>query len=219
MAWIVSYPPAKELERSSVRAPLPIDKLIFPIGTFNADDLDTDNFMNQWFSQNFLSVDEGHLTKYSPDQAIFRLTVIPTFTSTYTFRLTKAKEGNILIFKAADGAGGYDLGKFAEYEDVSLKNTNAEILISTFEKLDICNLPEDDRIGADGSQWLLESYEKGKNNGYRYCFASYWSPDSGKDETRKSMVELRTLLAGTVVNFKTEEEVLQKILDEAQNEN
>lgn len=216
MAWISPYPFISKLHAIEMGINPFTEKLLFPIGTFEPNRLESDYFDNLWYSQNLIRINEDSFPNYSPNQTLFRLTVVPSSTNAYAFRLIKKDDAYTLLFKVVGGGLIYDPILLQQHQKTPLEKYEADILINAFQKINTCTIPKNDIFGFHGSQWLFESYEKDANSGYKYCFANYWSPDASEDETRKSMVKLRTLLVAKVPIFMTDEEIYQKVFEEAQ---
>ncbi len=143
------------------------------------------DFTDAWFSEQLFALGESDL-RDNPKEA-YRFTYIPAFFEPYTIRLEIDKEGNGRLFyskcDAPISSSGGDIAKQAEKE---MSKSDCSKLLTTIKQYDFWTLPmTDERIGLDGSEWLIEGVKNGK-----YHFIYRWSPKEGAAfEIGKSFME------------------------------
>ncbi|MCP5085484.1 MAG: hypothetical protein GY952_01570 [Rhodobacteraceae bacterium] len=146
------------------------DQYVFPTDLLGPTGDSGSQFRNQWYSGVFIALREKALIDHRRDGSRFRLTVIPSFYNAFTFRMARRNGRDALVFKATSGPGGYDPGGLLTERTIPLSSSQAARLAQMFEQARVCDPRRDDRVGVDGSQWILESTDG------PYCFADYWSP-------------------------------------------
>lgn len=139
------------------------------------------SFENDWYSKHWEAAQEPSLYQLSkggskPAQiSVLRFTWLPTFHHPVIVRIEVAPGFTTIIAKELSGAGGYDPGTIKRQIARTLSSAEARQLADAMAKASPFNEPPAKcELGLDGSQWMLERYDKG---GFDY--ASRWSPQKG----------------------------------------
>jgi hypothetical protein len=151
----------------------------------------SDEFQEKWYSSQLTALGEKSLCCASvASRRTFRFTWLRTFDHPVVIRLEEGTSGNwTLQTKVASGAGGYDPGKLIVDQSSTL---SAEKVAPLLKLLDadsaFWRMPSTDqeRIGFDGSQWIIEV-----RHGSRYHFVDRWTPHNDSVQSLgKMFIEL-----------------------------
>jgi len=95
---------------------------------------------------------------------IFRFTWLRTFHNPIVIGLENNNDSITLYWKVCDGAGGYDPGKIIQNKSKVLTIKEWNDFVASVDLVNFWNLPTEDEemIGTDGAQWILEGKELGK---------------------------------------------------------
>jgi hypothetical protein len=136
----------------------------------NADALGS--FEDTWYSKMLRALNEPILCSYDGDAEIYRFTWLRTFNHPIAIRVEKIKTSVNLTIRMCDGAGGYEPGKMILDKAVKLDDTAWRMLQSKLDDANFWDMPmEDDTMGDDGSEWIIESSDKDK-----YHAVIRWTP-------------------------------------------
>jgi hypothetical protein len=164
------------------------DDSYFPIKT-KAGDEGVTAFEAEWYGKSLERMKEPRLLSLAKhvDVDVYRIMILPTWGNPIAVRVQKHGELYSLSARRLDGQGGYDPGKLVEAKDIELGADDSKSLAVLIQNLNFFQLPtEDDVIGNDGDQWIIEGVSQGK-----YHIAVRWCADSYDPERRK----LTTFLA------------------------
>jgi len=117
-------------------------------------------FHINWYSKHLKALEEPVLTD-SLSTKIFRFTWLRTFHNPIVIRLENNNDTISLYWKVCDGAGGYSPGKLIINERKKLTQKDWENFISKVKSINFWNLQtvENEFLGTDGAQWILEGKE------------------------------------------------------------
>jgi hypothetical protein len=164
------------------------DDSYFPIRT-TAGAEGVTAFESQWYGKSLERMNEPRLPGVAKDvnADVYRIMILPTWGNPVVVRVQKQGELYSLSARRLDGLGGYDPGKLVEAKNIELDADDSTFLAVLIQNLNFFQLPtEDDAIGNDGDQWIIEGVSQGK-----YHVTVRWCPDSCDPEKRK----LTTFLA------------------------
>jgi hypothetical protein len=164
------------------------DDSYFPIRT-SAGGEGVTAFESKWYGKSLERMNEPRLPRFAKDvnADVYRIMILPTWGNPVVVRVQKHGELYSLSARRLGGQGGYDPGKLVEAKDIELGADDSKFLAALIQNLNLFQLPtEDDVIGKDGDQWIIEGVSQGK-----YHVAVRWCADSYEPEKRK----LTTFLA------------------------
>ena len=164
------------------------DDSYFPIRT-NAGGEGVTAFESKWYGKSLERMNEPRLPGLAKNvnADVYRIMILPTWGKPVVVRVQKRGQLYSLSARRLDGQGGYDPGKLVEAKDSELGAADSKSLAVLIQNLNFFQLPtEDDVIGNDGDQWIIEGVSQGK-----YHVAVRWCADSYDSEKRK----LTTFLA------------------------
>lgn len=151
----------------------------FPPQTFVGDPHD---FRAHWFSRALYALDEKPLPDFGKDvnAEVYRLMILPTWGNTIVVRIHRHGKLYSLSSRRLDGQAGYDPGKVVEIKDIDLSADDSRALEALIQNLNFFQLPaNDDVLGFDGDQWILEGISQGK-----YHLVERWCADSYNPKKR-----------------------------------
>jgi hypothetical protein len=160
------------------RKPLPERTDYFPTGVLGQEDA----FTTSWYGAMLQSLEEPSLWQQSqadPGLHAYRFLWLRTFDAPIAVRLTLGQDaGHELVWKVADGAGGYEGGDLDVEESRSVTDEEAEAFLSLLERSGFWRLPSvGEQMGLDGARWILEGIQNG-----RYHLVDRWSPDENEED-------------------------------------
>ncbi len=128
-------------------------------------------FSLNWYSGHLKALDELALSDSLPLK-IFRFTWLRTFHNPIVIGIENMNDTIKLYWKVNDGAGGYEPGKIIEDKSKILTLKEWTGIVDKINAIDFWNLPstENEILGTDGAQWILEGKELGK-----YHVVDRWS--------------------------------------------
>ena len=148
-------------------------KLYFPQGALNPSSTTSDDFDNLWYSEYLRVMAEPVLAPSRATRA-YRFTWLRTFHHPIAIRVVAANGQFKLFATELDGAGGYSPGDVLRRKSTSLSAAQFEEIEALILRNDFWNLPpHDDRIGMDGSQWIVEAATD------KYHVVARWTPKEG----------------------------------------
>lgn len=149
------------------------------------------SFLLHWFTYQLNAFKEPIIFNQLTD-TIYRFTWLRSFHHPVVIRIQKTKGKILLCWKMADGAGGYDPGNIIVDKEKVLSENKWLKLKKLLTESDFWSLPTievTNRIGDDGSRWIIEGIENGK-----YNVVNRWSPrESDFAEIGKYMISLTDL--------------------------
>ncbi|HEV8592464.1 MAG TPA: hypothetical protein VGQ55_10205, partial [Pyrinomonadaceae bacterium] len=117
----------------------------------------------------------------------YRFLWLPTFHHPIYVRIENGHGGIRLSTKELDGAGGYEPGKVIRSRDITL---DPKVWCEFLRRLDGASYwqlaKDNNELGDDGSQWVLEGVKDG-----RYHIVDRWTPREG--EYREACIYLLRL--------------------------
>jgi hypothetical protein len=137
-------------------------------------------FENEWYSKHWDAAQEPSVYEMSKDRetensTVLRFTWLPTFHHPVIVRFEMSPESSTMSAKELSGAGGYEPGSISREINRKLNSSETRQLKDAMAKASPFNEPPVNcELGLDGSQWMLESADKGN-----YHFAQRWSPEDG----------------------------------------
>ena len=160
---------AEESKKEDEKEPL-LAKEVFDVST------------NEWYSKHFNAMKEPALSPLAKDKeaVVYRFTCLRTFDKPFAIKITKTKDGYLLVRKILSGKGGYEPGKLQFSGEMRLKPD----ALAAFEKLLADEKfqdwkDEEESGGLDGSQWIVEVVKNGN-----YKVVDRWSPREGTPTRR-----------------------------------
>jgi hypothetical protein len=158
------------------------DDSYFPIKT-KAGDEGVTAFEAEWYGKSLERMKEPRLPNFVKhvDVDVYRMMILPTWGNPIAVRVQKHGELYSLSARRLDGQGGYDPGKLVEAKDIELGADDSKSLAVLIQNLNFFQLPtEDDVIGNDGDQWIIEGVSQGK-----YHVVQRWEAQSIDPKKRK----------------------------------
>jgi hypothetical protein len=158
------------------------DDSYFPIKT-KAGGEGVSAFESNWYGKALERMNEPRLPGFTKDvnADIYRIMILPTWGNPIVVRVQRHGELYTLSARRLDGQGGYDPGKLVEAKNIELGADDSKTLAALIQNLNFFQLStEDDVMGADGDQWIIEGVSQGK-----YHVAVRWCADSYEPEKRK----------------------------------
>lgn len=128
-------------------------------------------FSINWYSKHLKALREPVLSDTLPTK-VFRFTWLRTFDNPIVIGIENYNNTVTLYWKVSDGAGGYEPGKLIEEKRKNLSKKEWKLIVDKVNAINFWSLPstENEILGTDGSQWILEGKELGK-----YHFVDRWS--------------------------------------------
>jgi hypothetical protein len=163
------------------------DDSYFPIKT-KAGDEGVTAFEAEWYGKSLERMKEPRLPNFVKhvDVVVYRMMILPTWGNPIAVRVQKHGELYSLSARRLDGQGGYDPGKLVEAKDIELGADDSKSLAVLIQNLNFFQLPtEDDVIGNDGDQWIIEDVSEGK-----YHVVQRWEAQSITPKKRKLIASL-----------------------------
>lgn len=131
----------------------------------------------QWYSKHLRAMFEPSLScGPSNDDETYRFLWLRTFHKPIAVRIVRSVNGVQLTAVELSGAGGYNPGSILKQIHKSLSADQWQTLISAIEACKYWSQPsgEDNNIGADGAQWIVEA-----RRGHAYHVVDRWTPHDG----------------------------------------
>lgn len=128
-------------------------------------------FSLNWYSSHLKALEEPVLRDSLPAK-IFRFTWLRTFHNPIVIRIENRNNTVTIYWKVNDGEGGYEPGKIIENKSKTLTLKEWTGIVDKINAINFWNLPstENEILGDDGAQWILEGKELGK-----YHVVDRWS--------------------------------------------
>lgn len=128
-------------------------------------------FSINWYSKHLEALKEPVLSDKLPTK-VFRFTWLRTFHNPIVIGIENINDTVTLYWKVCDGAGGYEPGKITKDKSKKLTQKEWSIILDKVDSIRFWSLPskENEILGTDGAQWILEGKELGK-----YHFVDRWS--------------------------------------------
>lgn len=147
----------------------------FPAGIFSGDDSQND-FRTDWYSEHLTAMNEPSLL--FPDdsqQESYRFLWLRSFHHPVAVRIWSSGQNQYVSVKELNGAGGYEPGKLINDGVYPVPKERWAECKRLLEEIGYWELPivEDDLVGVDGAQWILEGMRDG-----RYHLVNRWTPES-----------------------------------------
>lgn len=131
------------------------------------------DFEAKWFGAALARMGEPPLPALRSNAKVYRFTMLPTWGHPVSVRLTLQGGKATIDAKRLSGFGGYDPGNLSDRGSIDLPQAQLEMFFERFRRLNFEALKtQDDVLGADGSEWILERMEEG-----RYHVIVRWSPE------------------------------------------
>ena len=136
------------------------------------------SFILGWYSEHLKALDEPVLYTDS-GKTVFRFTWLRSFHNPVAIRIENKGETYRLTWKVTDGAGGYAPGKLITNKSKIISVDEWNKFINLLEAAKYWNMPviSHDRMGTDGSQWILEGIQNGN-----YHVVDRWTPENSDYE-------------------------------------
>lgn len=151
------------------------DTSYFPPKALSHDEW-SDEFKSDWYSRHLRAMNEEVL--YSSDDRwleSYRFLWLRTFHHPVAVRLWKRGGERFIVVKELNGAGGYEPGEIIVNHTRKLTAAEWDEFARHLDDTCYWQLPtEDDALGTDGSQWILEGFKVN-----RYHVVDRWTPESG----------------------------------------
>ncbi len=128
-------------------------------------------FSINWYSKYLEAFDEPILCDYLP-MKVFRFTYLRSFDQPIAIRIENSNDTITIYWKIFNGEYGYEFGENIESQSKKLTIEDWESIVNKISALKFWNLPtqENEILGTDGSQWILEGNVEGK-----YHVVDRWS--------------------------------------------
>jgi len=154
----------------------PISTRYFPAGAlFSRPDMDARK--RQWYGYQLIALREASLSNPLPPEGCqtVRFLWLRTFDHPVAIRVSQQRDGSArLVVKMASGAGGYDPGALVLNRSRNLTPEELRAFLAAFEDASFWSLSNDEKVGFDGSHWILEGATHD-----RYHIVDWRSPSSG----------------------------------------
>jgi len=154
----------------------------FPVGVIQPNHAGIDSGRAEWYSKQLKALGEPSLYEFSKDDKkhVYRFLWLRTFHHPVAVRITFNADGTVaLVTKMCNGAGGYKPGKLIVNKARILSQEEVHRFQLKVEEVGYWGLPpQDDKIGLDGAQWIIEGAQ-----GSKYHFVDRWSPKEGPVRT------------------------------------
>ncbi|MGD9685242.1 MAG: energy transducer TonB [Candidatus Obscuribacterales bacterium] len=134
-------------------------------------------FGQRWYSGHLAAMKEPVLRKgIQSCDSVYRFLLLPSFDHPVMVRIDVRKGGKpVMVTKVLSGAGGYHPGVLTIDRQTNLSREIFTEFLDKFRKSNFWNMPTEDCaiLGNDGSQWILEVYDRG-----RYHVVDRWEPEA-----------------------------------------
>ena len=131
-----------------------------------------------WYARSLKLMAEPTLWPAKTNIQAHRFLILPTWGHPIAVRAVVTKDGYKLISRRLSGQGGYDVGKLVEQREIILSRDDSTELQKRIDALKFFVMPtEDDTLGEDGEQWMLEGVANGK-----YHVIHRWCPGYDPDK-------------------------------------
>lgn len=152
------------------------------------DDMSPKHSVAGWYSKHLKAMDEKSLLEsVETDKEIYRFLWLRTFHHPIFVRVERNQKEIKLFTKELDGAGGYKPGKLLKSNEIVLSQDDFCRFLNLLEEANYWQMPtENDALGFDGAQWILEAVKEN-----RYHVVDRWTPN--KSEFRNACVYLLKL--------------------------
>ncbi len=129
-----------------------------------------------WYSKHLLAMEEESLLDINDEDAeVYRFLWLRTFDRPILIKIAKTNYKITFSMKELDGTGGNEPGKISNTNEFSLSDDDFCRILDLIDKANFWQMPiENDVMGNDGAQWVLEGV---KDN--RYHIVDRWSPREG----------------------------------------
>lgn len=144
-----------------------------------------------WFSKFLAAMKEPKLASLAKDRDIFVLRVLdlPSFQHPVAVRIEKKGDSITRRAVVLSGAGGYEPGDIKMEKTDTMSVADYEELLDSLEKSGFWKLaPNDDEIGFDGSELIIETVRNGK-----YAVFVRWTPEARAKE--RGLTKLNEVIA------------------------
>jgi hypothetical protein len=153
--------------------------------------VDDATFVLNWYSNVLRSLREPLLFK-KLNNSEYRLTLLGAFDEPIVSRIVRTGNEHTLVYKHKEGSEPQWADELTVYESRRLTQQDWDKFKSLLEATDFWNMPTfNDRMGFDGSWWILEGVDNGK-----YHVVHRWTPQS--DNYQKCGLFLLDLVAPDV---------------------
>jgi len=141
------------------------------------NDTSPKNFHAESYGRHLAAMGEKSLLDERDGAAeVYRFLWLRTFDHPLFVRLENRRNEIKLFTAELDGAGGYRPGNVLRSDEFSVSEDDFCDFLLLLEKADYWNTPvEDDSLGNDGAQWILEGVRQG-----RYHVVDRWTPRTGE---------------------------------------
>jgi enterochelin esterase-like enzyme len=133
----------------------------FPRGVLDSSRTES---LSHWFSEQLIAMGEQPIWNgREPSELVYRFLLLPTFGRPVAVHVQRS--GSLVYLRAVelDGAGGYGPGRIAREIQRELTPAELEMLQTRLDKAGFWRMQaEDDSIGFDGTEWILEANQAGK---------------------------------------------------------
>ncbi len=147
----------------------PMEKLLNP-----AIFIGHDTFMNKWYSEKLFAMNEPIIYLDKSESEIYRFTWLRTFHNPISIRIEKKEDEHSLYWKLCDGAGGYESGKLVQNKQEKIEKKVWTTFSQMVQRINFWELEStENKLGSDGSRWILEAKTKDK-----YHVVVRWTPSN-----------------------------------------
>jgi len=144
--------------------------------------LGQDRSYSERYAKYLEALHEPSLSELSKSQKTqtYRFLWLRSFHHPVSVRLDiKADGSSTLTTKVSSGQGGYEPGKLIQDSIRTIKKEQTDWFLGRIEEMKFWSLPtegsqEENVIGVDGAEWILEGVEDSK-----YHLVDRWSPEKG----------------------------------------
>jgi len=135
------------------------------VSDFSVSGVESAIFSINWYSKHLKALNEPVLSD-TLSAKIYRFTYLRTFDNPIVIKIENKNDSISILWKISDGAGGYEPGEIIENESKELTTVDWQLIENKIDSIDFWNLPtvENELLGTDGSQWILEGKALGKYN-------------------------------------------------------
>ena len=134
----------------------------------------------EWYGRCLGRMNEPRLPELVKDTnaEVYRLMILPTWGNAIVVRVQRHGEFYRLSGRRLDGQAGYEVGKLVESKDIELNSDDSKALGILIQNLNFFKLPHDDNVvGNDGDEWIIEGVFRGKYHLIQRWSASEDNPD------------------------------------------
>jgi hypothetical protein len=131
--------------------------------------------MAPWYAEALRVMKEPPLWPAKPGIEVYRFLIMPTWGNPIAVRAVAINGGYKLFSRRLSGQGGYDIGKLDEQREVALSHEDSDELQKRIAALKLFELTrEEETVGSDGDEWVLEGVSSGKYHViHRWCASRY----------------------------------------------